>query len=187
MIAATSLRFGLLATLLTTTLAVNVPSKRSHDGKAGYFGIVFQDKDEQVNAILSNGRSSTNFTLLNGGNPILKSNVGTENIRDPFLVESNSVNYVIATDNSLKKHFGDDGVKGGSRHITVWKSKGSSLTQWESPFLSNELVNSTFGSVSAPEAHWQEDKKAVSCDQPHSLYMFNHSLNSPSLVVAGLL
>lgn len=158
MVAINTLLVGSLSACLTVALAATLPA--SDNTKVGYFGIVFKDATEQINAILSNGNDATDFTLLNSGDPILKSNVGTKYTRDPFLVRdvANKKNFIIATDNSLGKG------KGASRGITIYESKGNTLTQWKLATLSPNLVNETFGGVASPEAVWDDKENKVSVE-----------------------
>ncbi|UZJ54914.1 hypothetical protein CBS101457_004234 [Exobasidium rhododendri] len=151
------------AVVLAQTSYGDVDTTTATDKKIAYFGIVFKDDTEQINAILSNGNNALNFQFLNGGRPILSSNVGRNHTRDPFLLraQNNEGYYILATDNSLKLLNGnwDYGNKHSSRQITVYKSKGNSLTEWEDPYLSPELMNWQSGGVSAPEAIWDEKEQ----------------------------
>jgi hypothetical protein len=120
----------------------------------------------RASAILSNGNDALDFQFLNGGEPILSSTVGKKHTRDPFLLraQNNEGFYILATDNSLKLLNGDwdYGNRHSSRQITIYKSKGNSLTEWEQPYLSEGLMNFQSGGVSAPEAIWDEKEKKVS-------------------------
>lgn len=127
----------------------------------GYLFLFFKDDTEQVNAGLSIGNNALNYTLYNGGNkPILTSNVGSKHTRDPFLVRSpdGKKNWIIATDNSLRSK-DIDSLRNASRKITIYESQGATLTKWNPARLSPDLAGPWSGGVSAPEAHWLEDKQ----------------------------
>jgi hypothetical protein len=81
--------FTLLATALSASLIDALPANdltpRSESQYVGYLISTFSDPTPQVQWHLSDGDSASSFKFLNGGNPVLTSNVGTKGVRDIFL------------------------------------------------------------------------------------------------------
>jgi sucrose-6-phosphate hydrolase SacC (GH32 family) len=94
---------------------------------------------------------------VNGGEPVLTSNMGTTGLRDPFIMRSadNSTYYLIATDLCINKN-GDwwHAQSAGSRSIMVWES--SDLINWSEQRMVNSGLK-TAGCVWAPEAFYNEE------------------------------
>ena len=87
---------------------------------------------------------------------ILRSNLGTKEVRDSFIVPSQdgSKFWLHATDlygNAFDNNF-DDASRFGSRSMVIWES--NDLANWSAPRLSNPLVNASAGSAWAPESYW---------------------------------
>src|SRR5690606_11453951 len=93
---------------------------------------------------------------LNGGKPILISQLGEQGVRDPFIVRSPLDNsfYIIATDLRIANDKGwTAAVNEGSRDIIVWQSKD--LVTWSEPWAVTVGVEGA-GCVWAPEAIYDE-------------------------------
>jgi len=108
--------FTILATALSASLVEAVPAHKSaQTDYAGYLISTFSDPTPQVQWHLSDGKSASNFKFLNGGKPVLTSNVGTKGVRDIFLATNSkrSEYFTIATGTSpeeiylTKRHFTD--------------------------------------------------------------------------------
>jgi hypothetical protein len=99
----------LLATALSASFVEAIPADNTGfaDSKyAGYLISTFSDPTPQVQWYLSDGNSASSFNFLNGGKPVLTSNVGTKGVRDVFLTTNTarSEYFTIAT-GRLLKHF----------------------------------------------------------------------------------
>lgn len=104
-----SLALALTALSLTLTRGSAIPhqSKSSHNhetkpntsGYAGYLLSTFTDPNPSVFWYLSNTSDPLAFKPLNGGDPILESNVGTGAVRDIFLTSNKNRTefYIVAT------------------------------------------------------------------------------------------
>ncbi|MDA2806795.1 glycoside hydrolase family 43 protein [Nocardiopsis suaedae] len=113
---------------------------------------------EQVHFALSAGNDPLHYRELNGGEPVLTSDVGEEGVRDPFLVRSpeDGTYYLIATD--LRMYGGgdwDEVQRHGSRALIVWES--DDLVNW-SDERRVEVAPPNAGNVWAPEAHWDAER-----------------------------
>lgn len=75
---------------------------------AGYLISTFTDQDPSVQMHLSVGNDPSRYTFLNGGAPILESDVGTKGVRDIFLTYNSARTkwVVIATGVSSDKRRG---------------------------------------------------------------------------------
>jgi hypothetical protein len=83
--------------LIVTATAAVLP--RQDNPYVGYLLSTFTDADPRVFWYLSTAESPLAFTPLNGGEPVLGSNVGTQAVRDIFLTSNDdrSEYFVIAT------------------------------------------------------------------------------------------
>ena len=134
------------------------------DGPApAYAGYLFSfftgegtSNGEQVYFGLSQGNDPTRWRQLNGGQPVLTSNVGTRGVRDPFIIRSPQGNrfFQIATDLRI---FGngnwDAAQRTGSKSIVVWES--TDLVTWSAPRLVR-VSPDTAGNTWAPEAYYDD-------------------------------
>ena len=129
---------------------------------AGYLFAHFtgerQQDEEQI--YFSFSRDGLFWKDLNGGRPVLRSDIGEKGARDPFLVrdKKKAKYYIIATDLCI---FAGKGWKAaqesGSRNLLVWES--SDLIHW-SEVRSCEVAPPGAGCVWAPEAVFDEEKDA---------------------------
>lgn len=131
-----------------------VPLAQRADAFVGYGFFYFignNPGEERIFAAVSQGNTPTAWDLVNGGNPILTSTVGTQGVRDPSVTRSQdgSTFYLLATDLNIGSgtSFGDASTH-GSRSIVVWES--NDLITWSGPRLP-QLMDSTAGDVWAPE------------------------------------
>ncbi len=102
-------------------------------------------------------QTGTSWTTLNGGKPVLKSDVGEKGVRDPYILRGEDGKfYIIATDLSIY-HNRDWGraQNAGSKSIVVWES--SDLVNWSEANLVKVAVDNA-GCTWAPEAVYDADK-----------------------------
>ena len=95
--------FTFIAAALSASLVEAVPAqKAAQTDYAGYLISTFSDPTPQVQWHLSDGKSASSFKFLNGGSPVLTSNVGTKGVRDIFLATNSkrSEYFTIATGTS---------------------------------------------------------------------------------------
>ncbi|MEV8272172.1 immunoglobulin-like domain-containing protein [Microbacterium sp. NPDC077184] len=113
---------------------------------------------EQISLAASRGNDALAWNTLNDGEPLFSSTLGTQGLRDPFIIRSPEGDrfYMLATDLKI------DGLPGGFRtaqisgstHIEVWES--NDLVTWSEQ--RHVKVSSDFaGNTWAPEAYWDED------------------------------
>ncbi len=127
---------------------------------AGYLFAHFtgeQRDGEQIYFSLS--RDGLHWRDLNGGQPVLRSDVGEKGARDPFLIRTPGGFYLIATDLRIEAGKGWETAQyEGSRDMLVWKSED--LVNWQGPEAHTIGVEGA-GCVWAPEAVYDEEKEAV--------------------------
>lgn len=128
-----------------------------------YTGYLFahfigEQKDgEQIYFSLS--RDGLHWRDLMGGQPVLRSDIGEKGARDPFLIRTPNMFYLIATDLRIEAEKGWEAAQyNGSRDILVWKSKD--LIDWQGPQAQTIGVEEA-GCVWAPEAVYDEDRNAI--------------------------
>lgn len=135
----------------------------STDDPLGYLLVHFvEDPDghgEQVFFSLSDGDDPCSWRRLNGGAPVLRSDLGTTGVRDPYVVRGDGEIFVVATD--LRIYGGDDAgwdawTRHGSRHVVVWRS--TDLVTWSEPWRL-EVAPTTAGMAWAPEALYDADRR----------------------------
>lgn len=128
-----------------------------------YTGYLFahfigEQKDgEQIYFSLS--RDGLHWKDLMGGLPVLKSEIGEKGARDPFLIRTPGMFYLIATDLRIEAGKGWETAQyGGSRDILVWKSED--LINWQGSKAHTIGVEGA-GCVWAPEAIYDPEREAV--------------------------
>lgn len=151
---------AMLLTLLAWPLAVLATSPAQTPRYAGYLFVYFggdgTPDGEQVRFALSRGNDALRWRALNGGRPVLVSDVGEKGVRDPHIVRAPGGDrfYLIATDLRMA---GRDGgqwwevQRHGSRAIVVWES--TDLVRWSAPRLA-QVAPVEAGNTWAPEALW---------------------------------
>jgi len=96
------------------------------------------------------------WNTLNGGNPVITSTMGTEGLRDPFILRSANGKkvYLLATDLHIAKS-GDWGKaqNTGSKSLMMWE--GKDMVYWSGQ-MEQELAPSTAGCAWAPEAFYND-------------------------------
>ncbi|CEH18747.1 hypothetical protein CBOM_05459 [Ceraceosorus bombacis] len=130
----------------------------------GYLFISYKDETEAVYAHLSVGNSPLKYTVVNEGQPILRSEVGSKSIRDPYLISKpdRSQSWIIGTDVNVRQYNGDYGKvqRNQSRGIVIFESNGASLSDWKPARISPPLIDERAGFVNAPSAVWDPIKNA---------------------------
>lgn len=117
-----------------------------------------QPDGEQI--YFSVSRDGLHWTDLNGGLPVLRSQIGEKGVRDPFLVrdEEKGKVYLIATDLCIGSGTSwVDSQSVGSRAIIVWESED--LVHW-SEARSVRVGVEGAGCVWAPESIYDRDQGA---------------------------
>lgn len=149
------------ATSSRTFAARIQPMPGASDETEAYFWTFFTGEGqgaERVSIAASKGNDALTWNTLNQGQPIFTSTVGTQGLRDPFIIRAPHGDkfYMIATDLKV------DGLAGGfttaqisgSTYIEVWES--DDLVTWSEQ--RHVKVSSDFaGNTWAPEAYWDEE------------------------------
>lgn len=128
---------------------------------AHFVGTESNANEEQI--YFSVSQDGTNWTTLNGGSPILVSNVGEKGVRDPHVLRGEDGKFfVIATDLSIYNRRDDSNRWGtcqtsGSQSIVVWES--DDLVNWSEARLVKVAADEA-GCTWAPEAVYDAEKNA---------------------------
>lgn len=126
-----------------------------------YLFVHFTGEHENGEQIyFSVSKDGLHYEDLNGGQPVLISEIGEKGVRDPFLIrdEVNNKFYIIATDLRIASGKGWGWAQfDASRKLIVWESEN--LTDWSQPWAV-EIGVSDAGCVWAPEAVYDEERKA---------------------------
>ncbi|WXC63699.1 hypothetical protein SNK03_009512 [Fusarium graminearum] len=149
---------ALLAAALSVSLVKAVPAHKPVQKEyVGYLISTFSDPTPEVQWYLSDGKSASSFNFLNGGKPVLTSNVGTKGVRDIFLATNSkrSEYFTIATDLDINApgFSWDWATRNGSRGLVVWSSKD--LVNWSKPSL-RIIESPTAGMTWAPSVVWDD-------------------------------
>ena len=136
------------------------PEEKQYDAYA--FSSFPNNHGEQV--YLAIGKNPLHFKDLNNGEPILKSDVGNQGVRDPYIVRSYEGDrfYLLATDLKAEvQGFQDAATLTGSKYMVVWQS--NDLVNWSDANLTDcgalaYMKNTGYwlGCVYAPEAIYDE-------------------------------
>ncbi len=142
----------------TKDIELTVKAAKAQEDYAGYLFTFFpNNSDERV--YFATSKDGMNFKDLNDESPILESTVGTEGLRDPYLIRSNEGDrfWLIGTDLSIgtsNKSVGwGDAQYRGSLSLVVWES--TDLVNWSEPRLVDTGIRNV-GCVWAPEAIYDE-------------------------------
>ncbi|WP_240193015.1 immunoglobulin-like domain-containing protein [Glycomyces sp. YM15] len=116
------------------------------------------DGAEQVSLAASRGNDALSWNTLNDGEPLFTSTLGTQGLRDPFIIRSAEGDrfYMLATDLKIAGLAGgfDAAQRTGSLYMEVWES--NDLVHWSEQ--RHVKVSSDFaGNTWAPEAYWDEE------------------------------
>lgn len=127
--------------------------------RGGFLFTTFRDEttplSEQI--YLGISQDGRHWDALNGGNPVLVSDVGEKGVRDSFLQRSHDGQkvWLIATDLCVNRNRDwHRATHSGSRSIVVWES--SDLVHWTPPRLA-VVAPDDAGCVWAPEAIYDEE------------------------------
>lgn len=128
---------------------------------AGYLFVYFtgeSENGEQVYFALS--QDGLHWKDLNGGEPVLISEIGQMGVRDPFIFRSklDGKFYILATDLRIAPGQGWETARAsGSKKIILWSS--DDLICWSAPWC-YEVPLDGAGSVWAPETCYDERRQA---------------------------
>ncbi|WP_233518003.1 family 43 glycosylhydrolase [Streptomyces corynorhini] len=138
-----------------------LPVKQDYTGYAfTYFTGDSAADSEQIRMALSRGNDPLHWRELNGGKPVLSSELGTKGLRDPFIIRSPEGDkfYQIATDLRIYGNGNWDQVqRTGSKSIMVWES--TDLVNWTDQRLV-KVAPDTAGNTWAPEAYYDASLNA---------------------------
>ncbi|WP_214465271.1 immunoglobulin-like domain-containing protein [Microbacterium flavescens] len=137
------------------------PMPAGDDKTEAYFWTFFTGEGqgaERVSIAASKGNDALAWNTLNDGQPIFTSTVGTEGLRDPYIIRSPEGDkfYMIATDLKVAGLAGGFTTAqiSGSKYIEVWES--TDLVNWSDQ--RHVKVSTDFaGNTWAPEAFWSEE------------------------------
>lgn len=141
------------------TFRVTVLPLLKAEAKEGYAFAYFTGNDiagENIFMAASRGNDALKWDELNGGQPVVKSGLGTRGLRDPFVIRSPEGDkfYMIATDLSIGSGTSwDASQRQGSRYLEVWES--TDLVNW-SEQRHVKVSPDAAGNTWAPEAHYDE-------------------------------
>ena len=144
---------------LLVLLALAFPSIHASAAEGGFLFTTFRDEATPMSEQIYMGISEDgrHWDALNGGKPVLVSDVGEKGVRDSFMLRSHDGQkvWLIATDLCVARNRDwKRNTHAGSRSIVVWES--SDLVHWSPPRLA--LVGpDDAGCVWAPEAIYDED------------------------------
>jgi hypothetical protein len=126
---------------------------------AGFLFVTFKGEQtpltEQI--YFATSKDGREWNALNGGAPVLVSEIGEKGARDPYLLRSQDGRafYLIATDLSINRaRDWGRAVRKGSRSILVWESPD--LVNWSAPRLVTVAPDDA-GCTWAPEAVYDEE------------------------------
>jgi hypothetical protein len=134
-----------------------------HEQYVGYLFVYFTDDckggGEEIYFALSKGNDPLHWRELNGGEPVLTSQLGEKGVRDPFIIRSPQGDKFFLLGTDLKAH--EDGnwhraVNEGSRSILIWES--NDLIHWSEQRMV-EIAPPDAGCAWAPEAFYDADSE----------------------------
>lgn len=108
------------------TVATATPMRRQDEEFVGYLMTTFVDALPQVHWHLSQADDPFSFTALNGGEPVLVSDVGTGGVRDMFLTTNSerSEYFMLATGTLTRL----DILEPANKRYQTWISECPTLT-----------------------------------------------------------
>ena len=131
------------------------------DDMSAYLFVHFVDTQEDATReqiYFSVSKDGKTWTTLNNKQPYLTSNVGTQGVRDPYILRGEEGKFfIIATDLSVYnlKNNWTAAAQQGSKSIVVWES--SDLVNWSEASLV-KINNDNAGCTWAPEACYDPEK-----------------------------
>lgn len=111
---------------------------------------------EQIRFAVTAGPEPDEWMTISDGRPVLRSDVGEQGVRDPFLARDPRTGgfVLIATDlRTFPDQDWERAVRHGSRSIVIWQS--DDLVTWTPPRLA-EIAPEGAGNAWAPKAFWSE-------------------------------
>ncbi len=148
--------------ILTKEIDVNVIAAPEAVGDTeAYLYVYFRGNvkgsNEHLSIHLAGSEDSYEWFDLNGNWPILESTMGTQCLRDPYLLRSKDGDrfYLIATDLNTQdgQSWGPWSLE-GSKYLMVWES--DDLVNWSEQRMV-KFANDDMGCAWAPEAIWDPD------------------------------
>ena len=157
----------------TRTIDAELVPAGGSDDAFGYLMVHFVEDSngyaEKIYLSISRGDNPEQWDILNAGEPILASHLGTTGVRDPYLTQDPNTGtwYIVATDLRV---FGGDTGSGQCESWCHWSSQGSTkLNIWESDDLvhwsdqrqidvrldADGEPQAELGMAWAPEATWE--------------------------------
>ncbi|PST47974.1 1,4-beta-xylanase [Bifidobacterium callitrichos] len=163
-----------------------LPQPQAPDDPYGYLLVHFiEDPEgytERIYLDLSDGDDPERWIPLNGGRPILTSDLGTTGVRDPYLTRDPNTGrvYIIATDLRVFDGSGRGSDSGspwydfshhGSTNLIIWHS--DDLVHWSEPHTLDvsrrpDGTHAQLGCAWAPEALWVPDYYPVDSEAAHT-------------------
>ena len=126
----------------------------------GYLFVHFSGESEDGEQIyFAVSEDGLHWKDLNHGKPVLRSDVGEQGVRDPFIIRNKKTGTFILIATDLRMANGQSWEHArtrGSRSIVIWES--ADLTDWSGPRLA-ETGPANVGCVWAPEAVYCEEKQ----------------------------
>ena len=126
---------------------------------------------EQVHFAVSRGNTLSEWDMLAGGDPVLRSSVGTGGIRDPFIMRLRDGErfVILATDLQVYGigHF-RHAQEHGSTALLLWES--SDLVTWDGPRRVEVMSPERAGNAWAPEAIWCQEAQTYAVYWASNLY-----------------
>ncbi len=143
--------------LVLLAIAANYIGASAAEG--GFLFSTFRDETTPMSEQIYFGISADgrHWEALNGGNPVLVSDVGEKGVRDSFFLRSHDGQkvWLIATDLCVNRNRDwHRNTHAGSRSIVLWEA--SDLVNWSRPRLAVVAPNDA-GCVWAPEAIYDEE------------------------------
>ena len=158
-------KYKITATLSDGTTEKKKVEKRINiknlDDMSAYLFVHFVDTQEDATReqiYFSVSKDGKTWTTLNNKQPYLTSNVGTQGVRDPYILRGEDGKFfIIATDLSVYnlKNNWTAAAQQGSKSIVVWES--SDLVNWSEASLV-KINNDNAGCTWAPEACYDPEK-----------------------------
>ena len=145
--------------LLLVLLAMASNNIGASAAEGGFLFSTFRDETTPMSEQIYFGISADGrrWEALNGGHPVLVSDVGEKGVRDSFLLRSHDGQkvWLIATDLCVNRNRDwHRNTHAGSRSIVVWET--SDLVHWSPPRLA-VVAPDDAGCVWAPEAIYDEE------------------------------
>lgn len=169
--------------VLSTRYAKTWHGESKRVNYAGYLFTYFKGEGmpngEQIYFAISEGNDPLNWKELNGGKPVIASELGEKGVRDPFILRSPKDDkfYLIATDLRIAGDGNwDRAQRQGSRSIMVWESYD--LANWSKQRMV-EVAPKEAGNVWAPEAFFDNTANEFVVFWASKIYMDqSHSGNT---------